>query len=80
MTRKARVSAKVQAKVRVQATIDGLGIMLADTLMQTEINQHSLISVSTHRLQGYGYVSAPHSNHAQVKLLMQWLKTDKVSF
>ena len=80
MTRETRVSAKVQAKVWVQATIDGLGIMLANTLMQTEINQHSLISVSTHRLQGYGYVSAPHSNHAQVKLLMQWLRTDKVSF
>ena len=80
MTREARVSAKVQTKVQVQATIDGRGIMLAATLMQTEINQHSLISVSTHQLQGYGYVSAPHSNHAQVKLLMQWLKTDKVSF
>ena len=68
------------ANVRVQAAIDGQGIMLADALMQTEINQHSLISVSTHQLQGYGYVITPHSNHAQVQLLMQWLKTDKVSF
>ena len=80
MTRETRVSAKVQAKVRVQATIDGLGIMLANTLMQTEINQHSPIPVSTQQLHGYGYLITPHSNHAQVQLLMQWLKTDKVSF
>ena len=80
MTKEAMSSAKVKDKVWVQAAIDGHGIMLADALMQTEINQHSLISVSTHQLQGYGYVITPHSNHAQVQLLMQWLKTDKVSF
>ena len=68
------------ANVRVQAAIDGQGIMLADALMETEINNHSLISVSTHQLQGYGYVITPHSSHPQVQLLMQWLQTYADSF
>jgi len=68
------------ANVRVQAAIDGQGIMLADALMQTEIDNQSLVPVSTHQLLGYGYVISPHSTHAQVQLLMQWLQTYGHSF
>ena len=63
------------ANVWVQATIDGQGIMLADALMQTEINNHSLVPISNHQLFGYGYVITPHSSHPQVHFLMQWLQT-----
>ena len=63
------------ANVRVQAAIDGQGIMLADALMQTEINNHSLVPISNHQLFGYGYVITPHSSHPQVHFLMQWLQT-----
>ena len=70
----------IVCNVRVQAAIDGQGIMLADALMQTEINNHSLISVSTHQLQGYGNVITPNSSHPQVQLLMQWLQTYADSF
>ena len=68
------------ANVRVQAAIDGQGIMLADALMQTEINNHSLIPISTHQLLGYGYVITPHSAHPQVRFLMQWLQTYRDPF
>ena len=63
------------ANVRVQAAIDGQGIMLADALMQTEINNHSLVPISNPQLFGYGYVITPHSSHPQVHFLMQWLQT-----
>ena len=63
------------ANVRVQAAIDGQGIMLADALMQTESNNHSLVPISNHQLFGYGYVITPHSSHPQVHFLMQWLQT-----
>ena len=62
------------ANVRVQAAIDGQGIMLADALMQNEINNHSLVPVSTHQLLGYGYAISPHSANPQVQLLMRWLQ------
>jgi DNA-binding transcriptional LysR family regulator len=68
------------ANVRVQAAIDGQGIMLADALMQNEINNHSLVAVSTHQLTGYGYAISTHSSQAQVQLLMQWLQTYEHSF
>ena len=63
------------ANVWVQAAIDGQGIMLADALMQTEINNHSLVPISNHQLFGYGYVITPHSFHPQVYFLMQRLQT-----
>lgn len=68
------------ANVRVQAAIDGQGIMLADALMQNEINNHSLVGVSTHQLTGYGYAISTHSSQAQVQLLMQWLQTYEHAF
>jgi DNA-binding transcriptional LysR family regulator len=63
------------ANVRVQAAIDGQGLMLADALMQTEINNHSLMPISSHQLQGFGYVISPHTSHPQARLLMRWLQT-----
>lgn len=62
------------ANVRVQAAIDGQGIMLADALMEAELNNLSLVCVSKAKLSGYGYVISPHSSHPQVTLLMQWLQ------
>jgi len=63
------------ANVRVQAAINGQGLVLADALMQSEINTRSLTPVSSHQLQGYGYVVKPYSSHPLALLLMQWLKT-----
>ena len=54
--------------------------MLTDALMQTKINNHSLVPLSSHQLLGYGYVISPHSAHSQVHLLMQWLQTYSHSF
>ena len=59
------------SNVQVQAAIDGQGIMLADALMHTEINNHSLIPISNHQLFGYGYIITPHSSHPQVHFLMR---------
>ena len=47
------------SNVQVQAAIDGQGIMLADALMHTEINNHSLIPISNHQLFGYGVYYYP---------------------
>jgi DNA-binding transcriptional LysR family regulator len=49
------------ANVRVQAAIDGLGLVLADELMRTEISSGALVAPFDSVLPGYGYVlmSAP---------------------
>jgi len=44
------------ANVRVQAAIDGQGLILADDLMRTEIENGLLSAPCNHRLTGYGYV------------------------
>lgn len=59
------------ANVRVQAAIDGQGLILADQLMQAEIDAGSLIPVSQHQLNGVGY--AIHHHTQKASLLSQWL-------
>lgn len=64
------------ANVRVQAAIDGQGMILADELMRNELNNKLLVAPFTEQLHGYGYaVLAPPSrlpnNHAQ--LFKRWL-------
>ncbi len=59
------------ANVRVQAAIDGQGIILADQLMQAELENGSLVSLSDHQLTGVGY--GIHYHTPQAKELSRWL-------
>lgn len=43
------------ANVKVQAAIDGQGLILADDLMLNELNNKLLITPFEHTLEGYGY-------------------------
>ncbi len=43
------------ANVRVQAAIDGQGWILADAMMQVELDSGKLVAPFAHRLEGYGY-------------------------
>lgn len=64
------------ANVRVQAAIDGQGMVLADDMMRSEINSGSLIIASRKKLSGYGYVilsSENKSNSNAVSILLDWL-------
>ena len=64
------------ANVRVQAAIDGQGLVLADELMRTELNSGTLVAPFAHELKGYGYVimSAPsRSRSANAEALKRWL-------
>lgn len=64
------------ANVRVQAAIDGQGLMLADGMMQTEITNGTLIVVDGRELVGYGYVimsAASARYRSSVNLLVEWL-------
>ncbi len=45
----------VDANVRTQAAIDGLGWTLADSMMQRELDDGTLVAPFRHRLDGYGY-------------------------
>ena len=59
------------ANVRVQAAIDGSGIILADHLMQAELDAGLLVELSSHCLQGVGYGIKAHS--AIGKRFVAWL-------
>ena len=64
------------ANVRVQAAIDGQGLVLADELMRTELNSGALVAPFAHELKGYGYVvmSAPsRSRGTNAEALTAWL-------
>lgn len=64
------------ANVRVQTAIDGLGMILADDLMRTEIDNQLLVAPFAAQLSDYGYalLHAPtriHSDNASA--LKHWL-------
>jgi DNA-binding transcriptional LysR family regulator len=64
------------ANVRVQAAIDGQGIVLADAMMQSEINSGNLVILSGQELTGYGYVlsqSKAGLKKKAVQELKRWL-------
>ena len=63
------------ANVRVQAAIDGQGIILADQLMQAELGAGSLVPISQHTLTGVGY--AIHQHTPQASSLSQWLLSNR---
>lgn len=44
------------ANVRVQAAIDGQGLIMADAMMQMELDTGLLVSPMDRRLTGYGYI------------------------
>lgn len=64
------------ANVRVQAAIDGQGLILADELMINEINNGLLMSPFTDKLHGYGYAllcSASRIISDDAMALKNWL-------
>ena len=64
------------ANVRVQAAIDGQGLVLADAMMQSELNSGALVIVSGQELTGYGYVllsTVVARRNSLVNELIQWL-------
>ncbi|GJL83130.1 MAG: DNA-binding transcriptional activator GcvA [marine bacterium B5-7] len=64
------------ANVRVQAAIDGQGLILADELMRAELDSGVLIRTHEHQLDGYGYVimSSPHRiAGSDAATLVSWL-------
>lgn len=64
------------ANVRVQAAINGQGLIMADQLMQNEIDNGLLIPLFKQQLTGYGYTlmrSPTQNHHPNAKLLYEWL-------
>lgn len=64
------------ANVRVQAAIDGQGLIMADDLMNNELNNGLLIAPFEDKLHGYGYafLSSPtHIKNENANTLKQWL-------
>ncbi|CAA6803494.1 MAG: Unknown protein [uncultured Thiotrichaceae bacterium] len=64
------------ANVRVQAAIDGQGLILADTLMQAELDGRLLIPPFPQQLNGYGYalMQAPgRIINQNTQALTEWL-------
>ena len=53
------------ANVRVQAAVDGIGLVLADDMMQFEMDAGLLARIDRHDLHGYGYavLQNPLSRH-----------------
>ena len=63
------------ANVRVQAAIDGQGLILADQLMQSELDAGTLIAIEGQAITGVGYGIHIHSQQANP--LGDWLMPDK---
>lgn len=67
------------ANVRVQAAIDGQGLILADELVQTEVKNQLLVTPFAQVLNGYGY-ALMHSDSrilsANASALKSWLVDD----
>jgi len=64
------------ANVRVQAAIDGQGLMLADEMMHNELQSSQLICPFSEKLHGYGYAflySGNRIQNQQAQTLKQWL-------
>ncbi len=64
------------ANVRVQAAIDGQGFILADAMMNNEINSGLLVAPYHNKLHGYGYTFLQSGNRIQnqhAQTLKQWL-------
>lgn len=64
------------ANVRVQAAVDGQGMILADRLMQAELASGSLTVPLEGRLEGYGYVVMQSTSRIvsnEAKALANWL-------
>ena len=64
------------ANVRVQAAIDGHGLILADDMMAAELLSGALVGEKSHALEGYGYVvmSTPAKRSRAAKKLLLWLE------
>jgi len=66
------------ANVRVQAAIDGQGLILADHLMKNEMNNKLLVRVFEEDLTGYGYALMSFSSRTlshNAQLLKAWFST-----
>lgn len=64
------------ANVRVQAAIDGQGVMLADEMMHNELVSGLLLPISSHELTGFGYVikaSPDRELNDEAEKLKNWL-------
>ena len=64
------------ANVRVQAAIDGQGLILADAMMQAELDAGALVAPFQAKLHGYGYHILSAKNRrvsAQVEEMRLWL-------
>ena len=65
------------ANVRVQAAVDGQGLILADDLMLNELNNGLLVAPFKEKLEGYGYAfySSPIKKFAENPLVLKsWIK------
>ena len=66
------------ANVRVQAAIDGQGLILADQLMINELNSRQLVAPFDSALDGYGYALLCSPNRIlndNAQSLMKWLSS-----
>ena len=64
------------ANVRVQAAIDGQGLIMADQLMKNEFDNGLLVPLFKQQLTGYGYtlmLSSTQNNNPNAQLLYKWL-------
>jgi DNA-binding transcriptional LysR family regulator len=64
------------SNVRAQAAVDGQGWVMADALMQRELDAGDLVAPFAHRLQGYGYaIQASPARYVSRKALelRNWL-------
>lgn len=64
------------ANVRVQAAIDGQGLIMADQLMQNELDNGLLVPLFKQQLTGYGYTlmrSPMRNRNPNAQLLYEWL-------
>ncbi len=66
------------ANVRVQAAIDGQGMILADGMMQNELGNGNLVVPFSKQLKGYGYIlmSSTHRHiNSEANEMIKWLTT-----
>ena len=64
------------ANVRVQAAIDGQGLILADNLMNAELRNGTLQRITDQELTGYGYIlmaSTKSQSQPTTSALLDWL-------
>ena len=64
------------ANVRVQAAIDGQGLIMDDTLLKYELENHLLVAPFDRQLSGYGYAllsPAGIASNSKAQALRKWL-------